>query len=75
MRGEKTEGGARSMVRTCMLTPQSERGERWSGRDAGKKTEGGARSMVRTCMLTPLIDGLGRATWSLTMPVTRSRTR
>ena len=29
---------------------------------------------VRTRMLTPLIDGLGRATWSSTMPVTRSRT-
>ena len=25
-------------------------------------------------MLTPLIDGLGHATWSLTMPVSRSRT-
>ena len=33
-----------------------------------------ARPMVRTRMLTPLIDGLGRATWSSTMPVTRSRT-
>ena len=29
---------------------------------------------IRTRMLTPLIDGLGRATWSLTMLVTRSRT-
>ena len=29
---------------------------------------------LRRRMLTPLIDGLGRATWSLTMPVTRSRT-
>ena len=28
---------------------------------------------LRTRMHTPLIDGLGRATWSLTMPVTRSR--
>ena len=37
------------------------------------ETEGDAR-MVRTCMLTPLIDGLGRATWSSTMPVTQSRT-
>ena len=34
----------------------------------------GSRPMVRTRMLTPLIDGLGRATWSLTMQVTRSRT-
>ena len=44
------------------------------GRVGTGKTKGGARSMVRTCMLTPLIDGLGRATWSSTMPVTRSRT-
>ena len=38
------------------------------------ETEGGARPMGRTRMLTPLIDGLGRATSSSTMPVTRSRT-
>ena len=45
-------------------------GQRYIG--SGREQQGGARP--RTRMLTPLIDGLGRATWSLTMPVTRSRT-
>ena len=45
-----------------------------SGRSGREKQGGAARPMVCTRMLTPLIDGLGRATWSLSMPVTRSRT-
>ena len=44
------------------------------GRVGTEAIKGGARPMVRTRMLTRLIDGLGRAMWSLTMPTTRSRT-
>ena len=40
----------------------------------GRVEAGQGLRYLRTGMLTPLIDGLGRATWSLTMPVTRSRT-
>ena len=49
------------------------RGTQGSGREQGGRA-GPGLWYLRTRMLTPLIDGLGRATWSLTMPVTRSRT-
>ena len=44
-------------------------------RCAGQLVAKGKRMAARgTHMLTPLIDRLGRVTWSLTVPVTRSRT-
>ena len=48
-------------------------GQRYAG--PGREQQGGARPLVLTYMHAhTATDGLGRATWSLTMPVTRSRT-
>ena len=43
-----------------------------SGQEAGQGEAG--PWYIHTRMLTPLIDGLGHATWSATVPVSQSRT-